>query len=88
VFESNPRLAQDLLSQGITQLVVTGVQSNFCVRSSILGAIASGFDALDITLLQGAHSTVDDASSGKSYSQIKQDVEEELVSLGVRLEGR
>jgi nicotinamidase-related amidase len=86
VFESNVQLAQELRLQGMTQITVTGVQSDCCVRSSILGAIASGFNAQDITLLQGAHSTFDDASAGKSYSQIKEDVEEELTVLGVRLE--
>jgi nicotinamidase-related amidase len=87
VFEGNVQLAQELRLEGVTQLAVTGVQSDCCVRSSILGAIASGFEAQDITLLQGAHSTLDDASAGKSYSQIKKDVEEELAALGVRLEG-
>ena len=84
-FESNIQLAQELRHQGITQLAVTGVQSDYCVRSSILGAIASGFDAQDITLLRGAHSTFDDASAGKSNLQIKKDVEEEVAALGVRL---
>jgi len=63
-----------------------GVQSDYCVRSSILGAIACGFTAQDITLLQGTHSTFDDASAGISYLQIKDDVEEELAALGVQLE--
>jgi nicotinamidase-related amidase len=86
VFESNPRLAQELRFQGITQIAVMGLQSNCCVRSSILGAIGCGFDAQDIRLLQGAHSTFDDAAAGKSYSQIKKDAEEELAALGVQLE--
>lgn len=85
VFESNVRLAQELRLQGINQLTVMGVQTDYCVRSSILGAIASGFDARGITLLQGAHSTFDDAHAGKSHSQIKKDVEEELAALGVQL---
>jgi nicotinamidase-related amidase len=86
VFESNEQLAQELRLQGITQIAVMGVQSECCVRSSILGAIDSGFNAQGITLLQGAHSTFDDASAGRSYSQIKKDVEEELAALGVQLE--
>jgi len=85
VFESNVELSRQLRFQGITQLTVMGVQSDCCVRSSILGAIASGFDAQHITLLQGAHSTFDDAPAGKWYSQIKTDVEEELAALGVQL---
>lgn len=86
VFESNVQLAQDLRLQGISQIAVTGLQSDFCVRASIRGAIASGFDAQRITLLQDTHSTFDNASAGKSHSQIKKDVEEELAALGVQLE--
>ena len=86
VFESNVQLGQELRLQGITRIAVTGLQSDFCVRASIIGAIASGFDAPNITLLQGTHSTFDDAYAGKSYSKIKQDVEEELAGLGVQLQ--
>ena len=85
MFESNPQLAQDLRLQGITEIAVAGVQSDCCVRASILGAIASGFDAGGILLLQGAHSTYNDASAGKSYSQIKKDAEKQLATLGVKL---
>jgi nicotinamidase-related amidase len=85
VFESNPQLAQELHLQGITQIAVAGVQSDCCVRASILGAIASGFEAQDIMLLQRTHSTIDDAEAGKSYSQIKKDIEDELAALGVEL---
>jgi nicotinamidase-related amidase len=87
VFESNVELSQELRLQGITQIAVMGVQSDCCIRESILGAIASGFDPRCITLLKGAHSTWDDTSAGTSYSQIKKDVEEELAALGVQLEG-
>lgn len=86
MFESNVELAQKIRLQGITQIVVMGVQSDCCVRSSILGAIACGFDPQCITLLKGAHSTFDDASAGKFYLQIKNDVEDELTALGVQLE--
>ena len=85
MFESNPDLANSLRSQGIKHLVFVGLQTDFCVRASILGAIASGFNGSSITLLQGAHSTYDDASTGKSYLQIKQDVEKQLSDLGVGL---
>lgn len=86
MFESNLDLATSLHAQGVKHLVFVGLQTDFCVRASILGAIASGFDASDITLLQGAHSTYDNASTGKSYTQIKEDVEEQLTGLGVRLQ--
>ncbi|KAI6790780.1 hypothetical protein KC360_g7403 [Hortaea werneckii] len=87
VFESNAQLGQELRRQGITRIAVAGLQSDCCVRASIRGAIASGFDAANITLLQGAHSTFDAADARKSYSQIKQDVEGELACLGVQLQG-
>lgn len=86
VFESNVQLAKQLRLQGISQITAMGIQSECCVRSSILGAIASGFDAQSITLLRGAHSTFNDASAGKFYSQIKEEVEEELTAAGVRLD--
>lgn len=86
MFESNPDLSASLRAQGVEHLVFVGLQTDFCVRASILGAIASGFDSSKITLLQGAHSTYDNASTGKSYRQIKEDVEKQLTDLGVRLQ--
>jgi nicotinamidase-related amidase len=86
MFESNPDLATSLRAQGVEHLVFVGLQTDFCVRASILGAITSGFDASNIILLQGAHSTYDNASTGKSYTQIKEDVEKQLTDLGVRLQ--
>jgi len=85
MFESNPDLATSPRAQGVKHLVFAGLQTDFCVRASILGAIASGFDAANITLIQGAHSTYDNASTGKSYPQIKEDVEKQLSDLGVCL---
>jgi nicotinamidase-related amidase len=86
VFESNPDLAVSLRTQSIEHLVVVGLQTDYCVRASILGAIASGFEASKITLLRGAHSTYDNTSTGKSYQQIKEDVEKQLADLGVTLQ--
>jgi len=85
MFESNPDLPSSLRAQGVKHLVFVGLQTDFCVRASVLGAIASGFNASNITLLQGAHSTYDDASTGKSYLLIKEDVEKQLSDLGVGL---
>lgn len=85
MFESNPNLASSLRAQGVKHLVFVGLQTDFCVWASILGAIASGFNASNITLLQGAHSTYDHTSTGKSYLQIKEDVEKQLSDLGVGL---
>ncbi|THY22339.1 hypothetical protein D6D00_06943 [Aureobasidium pullulans] len=85
-FTSNPDLAASLRAEGIGNLVFVGLQTDYCVRASILGAISSGFEASGIVLLQGAHSTYDDATTGKSYVQIKANVEKQLMSVGVRLQ--
>jgi nicotinamidase-related amidase len=76
MFESNPDLATSLRMQGIEHLVFVGLQTDYCVRASILGAIASCFDASNITLLRGTHSTYDNALTGKSYQEVKTDVEQ------------
>ncbi|KAI4852895.1 hypothetical protein E4T44_01189 [Aureobasidium sp. EXF-8845] len=86
MFESNPDLATSLRSQGIERLVFVGLQTDYRVRASILGAIASGFDASNITLLRGAHPTYDNSSTGKSYQDVKEDVEKQLADLGVALQ--
>jgi nicotinamidase-related amidase len=86
MFESNPDLAVSLRTQGIEHLVVVGLQTDYCVRASILGAITSGFEASKITLLRGAHSTYDNTSTGKSYQQVKEDVEKQLTGHGVTLQ--
>lgn len=41
---------------GAAQLVVTGAQTDFCVRSTLHGAVARGYDAL---LVSDAHTTND-----------------------------
>lgn len=86
MFTSNPDLASSLCTEGVTNLVFVGLQTDFCVRASIIGAIASGFDAFNNKLLQGAHSTYDDATTGKSYRKIEEDVETQLSNLGVCLQ--
>lgn len=67
-------------------MAVMGLQSDCCVRASIRGAIGSGFEAANITLLQGAHSTYDAPDASRSYAQIKRDVDGELAGLGVGLQ--
>jgi nicotinamidase-related amidase len=86
MFESNPDLGASLRTQGIEHLVFVGLQTDYCVRASILGAIASGFEASKISLLRGAHSTYDNIPMGKTYREIKVDVERRLAGLGVSLQ--
>ncbi len=50
-----PDLLALLQSHGVQQVVVCGLQSEFCVDSTVRGALAQG---LAVTLLSDAHSTV------------------------------
>ena len=54
-FEGTP-LADRLEEMGVDALIVAGAQTDFCVRSTLHGAIARGYDAL---LVSDAHTTVD-----------------------------
>ncbi|HEY1738534.1 MAG TPA: cysteine hydrolase family protein [Acidimicrobiia bacterium] len=50
-----------LATQGVGRLVVTGAQTDACIRSTLHGAIARGYDA---TLVADAHTTEDLSSYG------------------------
>lgn len=54
-FASTP-LAEHLAARGVTHVVVAGLQSEFCVRETALGALAH---KLAVTLVSDAHSTYD-----------------------------
>ncbi|MFI2203575.1 cysteine hydrolase family protein [Streptomyces sp. NPDC020192] len=45
-----------LAERGVGRLVVTGAQTDFCIRSTLHGALARGYDA---TLVADAHTTED-----------------------------
>ncbi|PWI45740.1 cysteine hydrolase family protein [Streptomyces sp. ICBB 8177] len=45
-----------LAERGVGRLVVTGAQTDFCVRSTLHGALVRGYD---VTLVADAHSTKD-----------------------------
>lgn len=57
----NTELEELLAAAGVGQLIVTGAQTDVCVRSTLHGAIARGYDA---TLVRDAHTTVDLSSGG------------------------
>jgi nicotinamidase-related amidase len=57
-FASTP-LDDELRARGVTRLVVAGLQSEFCVRDTVLGALARGYE---VTLASDGHSTYDGAS--------------------------
>lgn len=52
----NTELSQFLHTNGITRLVICGLQSDFCVDTTTRRALALGYDVL---LVEDAHSTVD-----------------------------
>jgi len=54
-------LEQTLAERGVGHLVVTGAQTDECVRSTLHGAIVRGYDA---TLVSDAHTTEDQSAYG------------------------
>jgi nicotinamidase-related amidase len=54
-------LEQLLAERGVGHLVVTGAQTDQCIRSTLHGAITRGYDA---TLVGDAHTTVDHTAYG------------------------
>lgn len=50
-FEGTP-LAEQLRARDVGTLVVAGVQSDFCIRATALGALARGYE---VTLVSDAH---------------------------------
>ena len=50
-----------LAKAGVGRLVVTGAQTDACIRSTIHGAFARGYD---VTLVGDAHTTEDQAAWG------------------------
>jgi nicotinamidase-related amidase len=49
-------LGEELDALGVRRVVITGLQSEYCIRETTLGALARG---LEVTLVQDAHSTYD-----------------------------
>jgi nicotinamidase-related amidase len=54
-------LEELLAAADVGHLIMTGAQTDFCVRSTLHGAVARGYDA---TLVGDAHTTVDFSSEG------------------------
>jgi nicotinamidase-related amidase len=49
-------LDDELKIRGLTRLVIAGLQSEYCIRETVLGALARGFE---VTLVTDGHSTYD-----------------------------
>ena len=50
---------------GVTEVVVTGAQSDYCVQTTALSALAQGFD---ITVVSDAHTT---CATGPGYGSVE-----------------
>ena len=54
-------LESELSGLGVGRVVVAGAQTDWCIRSTLHGALARGYDA---TLVSDAHTTEDQTASG------------------------
>lgn len=61
-------LEAELASRGVGSLTIVGAQTEWCIRSTLHGAIARGYDAL---LVADAHSTTDMSESIPATSIIE-----------------
>ena len=76
-FAANPALAKDLAAKEITEVVIAGMQSNYCVAESSRGALKRGLQAI---LASGAHATYDE---NEPASAISAQIERELATEGI-----
>lgn len=79
VFDSNPALAAELAATGVVRLVIVGMQSEFCVQETSLGALDAGFE---VQVPSALHATYDDE---RSAADIATDVELVLTAAGVTI---
>ncbi|CEJ81582.1 hypothetical protein VHEMI01703 [[Torrubiella] hemipterigena] len=76
-FESNQDLAARLRSHGVTHVVTLGIQSEYCVQATALGALSAGFQ---VSILEDAHSTYN--AGDATALGIEKEVEKLIVSRG------
>jgi nicotinamidase-related amidase len=76
-FAANPGLVKDLTVKEITEVVIAGMQSNYCVAESSRGALKRGLQAI---LASGAHATYDE---DEPASAISAQIERELATEGI-----
>lgn len=58
-------LEKELSSLGVGRLYVTGAQTEWCVRSTLHGAVTRGYDTI---LVEDAHTTAESGSGGTALS--------------------
>jgi streptothricin hydrolase len=76
-FAANPALARELSAHEITEVIIAGMQSNYCVAASSRGALKQGLQPI---VASGAHATYDE---GEPAAVISARIEQELASEGV-----
>jgi streptothricin hydrolase len=79
-FGSNAWLARTLQGLGVERIVISGMQSEFCIEATSLGAVREGFSVL---LPRGAHATFDDGTT--KASEVADSVERSLSEAGVEI---
>ncbi|KFY32676.1 hypothetical protein V495_08863 [Pseudogymnoascus sp. VKM F-4514 (FW-929)] len=67
------------------QLVIIGMQSDFCVQTTARRAVAR-YPSARVSVVHGAHGTYDDESSGKSAEEVSAQIERELKKEGIIIE--
>jgi nicotinamidase-related amidase len=67
------------------QLVIIGMQSDFCVQTTARRAIAR-YPSARVSVVHDAHGTYDDESSGKSAEEVSAQIERELKNEGIIIE--
>ena len=72
-FESTP-LGDELTARGIKGVVIAGLQSEYCIRATTLGALSRN---LEVTLVANGHSTFD--GGGRTAPEISAAVNAELA---------
>jgi nicotinamidase-related amidase len=80
VFDSTP-LGEELAKRGIKGVVVAGLQSDWCIRESSLGALDRG---LEVTLVEDAHSTYDGKT--RTAAEARAAINDELREASATLE--
>lgn len=77
-FAADPELAGRLRAAGVDTVVVAGMQSEFCIRETALGAIREGFS---VVLPHEGHATYDEG--GRDAAAVAAEVEKRLSESGV-----
>ncbi|OBT52570.1 hypothetical protein VE04_07195 [Pseudogymnoascus sp. 24MN13] len=67
------------------QLVIIGLQSDYCVQTTARSALAR-YPSARVSLVHGAHGTYDDEKAGRSAEEVSEQIEIELRDEGVIIE--